>query len=38
MQMLEFDSRNMFGTDGSDNQKKIWIDNKYLVKVNSKLT
>lgn len=37
MKMLEFDSRNMFGTDGSGNQKKIWIDNKYLVKVNSKL-
>lgn len=35
--MLEFDSRNMFGTDGSGNQKKIWISNKYLVKVNSKL-
>lgn len=37
MKMLEFDSRNMFGTDGSGNQKKIWIDNKHLVKVNSKL-
>lgn len=37
MQMLELDSKNLFGSDGSGNQKKIWIDNKYLVKVNSKL-
>ena len=37
MKMLEFDSRNKFGIDGSGNQKKIWIDNKHLVKVNSQL-
>ena len=37
MKMLEFDSRTMFGTDGSGNQKKIWIDDKHLLKVNSQL-
>ena len=33
--MLELDSKYMYGTDGSGNQKKIWIDN-YLYKVDSK--
>ena len=33
--MLKLDSRYMFGTDGSGNQKKIWINN-YLYKVDSK--
>ena len=37
MTMLEFDSRNKFGIDGSGNQKKIWIDDKHLLKVNSQL-
>ena len=32
--MLELDSRQMFGTDGSGNQKKIWINN-YLYKTDS---
>lgn len=33
--MLELDSSLMYGTDGSGNQKKIWINN-YLYKVDSK--
>lgn len=37
MKMLELDSKRLFGSDGSGNQKKIWIDNQHLVKVNSKL-
>ena len=33
--MLVLDSKYMYGTDGSGNQKKIWINN-YLYKVDSK--
>lgn len=35
MTILKLDSKNMFGTDGSGNQKKIWVDNT-LIKLNSK--
>ena len=36
MQKLALDSRNIFGTDGSGNQIKQWIDENHLVKVNSR--
>ena len=35
MTILQLDSRNVFGTTGSGNQKKQWIGPK-LIKLNSK--
>lgn len=37
MQILQLDNKDLFGTFGSGNQTKIWIDEQNLVKVNSKL-
>lgn len=37
MKTLQLDSKDIFGTDGSGNQIKLWLDKKHLIKVNSKL-
>ena len=36
MQTLALDSKNIFGSDGSGNQIKSWINSRFLIKVNSK--
>ena len=39
MKILELDSNNVFGADGSGNQIKSWVkinNSKYLIKTNSK--
>lgn len=36
MKILALDSRDVFGTDGSGNQVKMWLNKQYLIKVNSK--
>lgn len=35
MKMLELDSKSLFGTEGSGNQKKLWVGNT-LIKIDSK--
>lgn len=37
MKILKLGIDSLFGTDGSGNQKKAWVEHKYLIKLNSKL-